>query len=66
MLPAARAITESSRYVATLSLDEPMNELVPWRWFCAAGWQSTAVMNALEAPAPMTPARVTTAEPEGT
>lgn len=56
---AAHAIAEAARWVPTLSLDEPINEAVPWRWFNGAGWQSSALMHALD---PALPER--TPEPE--
>lgn len=48
MTPAARAIGESARWVATLSLDDPGNVYRPWRWFVAASWQESAAMCALD------------------
>lgn len=53
---AAREVCEASRFVAVLSLDEPMNTEAPWRWFTAAGWVSTAVLSAMASTLTPTPA----------
>ena len=65
MRHAAQAIGESARWAPTLSLDEPINEFVPWRWFCAAGWQSSGLMHAMD-PAHPLPLPAPAAEPEAT
>ena len=40
-------LTEANRWVPNLSMDEPINEHMPWRLFFATAWLSTAVANAL-------------------
>lgn len=54
---AAHATGQAGMFASVLSLDEPINTFVPWRWFCAAGWQTSATMHAME------PARVFAARP---
>ena len=62
---AAYAAGQTGMFVPTLSLDEPMNALRPWRWFCGAGWQVSATMHAMAARRPRrTPAPAP--EPEAT
>jgi hypothetical protein len=63
MQRAAVDVGQAALLAPNLSLDEPMNEFVPWRWFCSAGWLSTAVMSATTE-LPSAPAR--TPEPEAT
>lgn len=43
MRNAAVLVAEAARFVPTLSLDEPMAEVAPWRWFTAAGWMGAAL-----------------------
>lgn len=51
MLAAAAALAESARYAPTLSMDEPMHAVAGWRLFMAAGWQATALSEAMPATA---------------
>ena len=53
---AAAKVAEASRWVATLSADEPMNDVAPWRLFCATGWHANAVMEAIPQGAAAAPA----------
>jgi hypothetical protein len=63
---SAYAVAESGRWAATLSLDEPINEVLPWRWFCAAGWLSSAVMHAMDPALPQPAPAAVIPEPEAT
>lgn len=55
---AAAKVAEASRWVATLSADEPMHAVAPWRLFCATGWHSNAVMAAIPQGAIAVPATI--------
>lgn len=50
---AAAAVTEAARWAPTLSADEPMHDVAPWRLFMATGWLTTAVNEALPDGAPI-------------
>lgn len=52
MRAAAAKVAEAARWTPTLSMDEPMVAVAPWRLFCAVGWHQSAAAEALDPPLP--------------